>query len=796
MNNLKSIMKFSKKIGKNSNKILLSSLLLLNANLFADVKLTDKNSIDDVISAMTLEEKAKLVVGIGMGEQTKINGAAGGTIAIPRLGIPEIDVADGPVGLRIGGATGGDIKTTTAFPIPTAMASTWNLEGIKRVGEGIGYETKEHGVDFILGPALNIQRDPLGGRNFEYFTEDPFLNGKVAAAYVNGVQSQGVGATLKHFVANSTETNRMMINQVVDERALREIYMPGFETAVKESNPWSIMSAYPSINGEFAAQNKVLLTDVLRDEWNFQGFVMSDWMAVKDNVLAVEAGNDLAMPFGDSKKIMEAVTNGGLDKTSLDTSVKRILETIVKTPTFNGYKASGNPDKESIIPFLREFAAESMVLLKNTDNTLPISTDEKVGLFGKNAHDFIIGGGGSSQVNSAYVVQLTEGLKNAGYNLVDRDKKGNLLQEGIDEKTIKSIVKDTDTAIVSIGRYSSEGADKYSMDMMDDEIALLKDTYTAYHKKGKKVVVLLNIGAPLEIASWEKYADAILITWQAGQEAGNAVADILSGKVNPSGKLTETFPIEYKDAPSSINFPSGSEVIYGEGIYVGYRYYDTKGVEVAYPFGHGLSYTDFDYSNIKLSSKDFDLTNQDKITVSVDVKNTGKVKGKEVVQLYISDTASMVDRPEKELKGFEKIELLPGETKTVQFDIDKRALSYYSVAKSDWVAEVGNYTVRIGSSSRDIREEISFKAVNDKETTITRDSSWAMIRNVPAYSKLLSKYIGDKEMNQWYMFIIRDWKEPLGKILEYNFKDREEFKGNPEKLNSFIDNLIVELNQL
>lgn len=764
-------------------------------NAVATPKLSDEASIDAVIQALTLEEKAKLVAGIGMGAATRVNGVAGGTFAIPRLGIPEIDVADGPVGLRLGGVTGGVTRTTTAFPIPSAMAATWDLAGMEQVGKFLGYEMKEYGVDVLLGPALNIQRDPRGGRNFEYYTEDPFLNGKLTAAFVRGLQSNGVGATLKHFAANNTETNRNFINEVISERALREIYLPGFEIAVKESQPWAIMSAYPAVNGTVAAQSKRLLTDILRGDWGFDGMVMSDWFAVKDPVAGMAAGNDLIMPSGDSAAIAKAVKDGLLDEKLLDRNVRNILKLIIKTPSFNGYQPSNNPDKKAYIPFVRNMAASGMVLLKNNGKSLPLSAKKKIALFGRNAFDFIVGGGGSAEVNPDYKVQLTEGLQKAGYQLVTTTKGGKSLTEGLTPAEIGAVVGGADVAVLSIGRYSSEGADKYSMDMNADELKLIQDVSAAFHKAGKKLVVLLNIGAPLETASWEKAADAILLTWQPGQEAGNAVADVLSGAVNPSGKLAETFPVKYSDAPSSLNFPTGAQVIYGEGVFNGYRWYDTKEIAPQYAFGYGLSYTSFAYSNLKLGRATIDLDKDPTLTVSVDVKNTGSVAGKEVVQLYVSDNAGTIQRPVQELKAFDKVDLKPGETRTVSLRLDKRSFAAWDEGANAWVAAPGSYRIRVGASSGDIRQEASVLATGTGPGTITPKTPWTAIQTSDKLAKVVARYIGDVNMNLWYA----RWVVPtddLSNILKHAFEQSPDLKGNAAKQQALMDQIITELNSL
>lgn len=778
-------------------------LMLFCQTIFAEevVKLTNEESIDKVIKAMTLEEKAKLVCGMGMSMSKRVQGTAGSTYAIPRLGIPEIVVSDGPAGLRIGGITGGDVKYATAFPIPASMASTWDLSLMNKIGIAMGDESKAFGVDVLLGPAFNIKRDPLNGRNFEYYTEDPYLNGRLAAAIVKGIQSQGVGVSLKHFAVNNQETRRMSINEVVSERALREIYLSAFEYVVKNTDPWTVMSSYPKINGTHGAQNKYLLTDILKNEWGFKGFVMSDWFAVKDSIEAMNAGNDLIMPGGPkwggqgdtSDDVLAGLKNGSIKEDVINKNVKNILKIVVKSLSFKGNEPSNNPDLKANVEIVRTAAAEGMVLIKNENNILPVKNTSKIAIFGKNASNFVTGGGGSSEVNAAYRIQLLDGLQNASYKVID-SKDGKKLVEGIADKDISAVQKESDIAIISIGRNSSEGNDNYTMETTSEEIALIKSVSKEYHAAGKKVVVLLNIGAPIEVEDWKNNADAILITWQAGQEAGNAVADVLSGKVNPSGKLTETFPVRYKDVPSYGNFPGTQDVVYyGEGIYVGYRYYDTKGIEPQYSFGYGLSYTDFKYSNLKVSSSTMDLEKDEKVKVSVDITNTGKVAGKEVVQLYVSANVASVDRAEKELKGFDKVSLKAGETKTVTMEINKRDLSYYSESQKDWVAEPGKYTIKVGASSKDIKLTSTLTAIGyvDKYK-VTENSKWNLLQENKNICKIVAKYVGYDAVIKAIWF----GEVKLGDFLKENFEKNPELKGKADKQKELTGKIIEEINSI
>ena len=727
-----------------------------------------KSSLDDVIGAMTLEEKAHIVVGTGMagfsGDSTVIGatrklvpGAAGTTYPIDRLGIPAVVLADGPAGLRIDPIREGDSATyyCTHFPIGTLLSSTWNQELVESVGQAIGNEVLEYGVDVLLGPALNIHRNPLCGRNFEYYSEDPVVSGKIAAAYVRGVQSNGVGTSIKHFAVNNQETNRMATDAHVSPRALREIYLKGFEIAVKESAPWTVMSSYNYLNGTYTSESKELQTTMLRDEWGFKGMVMTDWFGGKDAVAQMEAGNDMLQP-GLPKQyeaIVKGVQDGSLDEAVLDRNVKRILEMILQTPHFKGYKYSNKPDLKAHASVTRQSATEGMVLLKNDNGTLPLAAGVKnVALFGCTSYDFIAGGTGSGNVNRAYTVSLLDGLKNAGYGVdqalkdsyeaylkaekerLPKNKKEQFMPEvrpaemTVSAQVIREQAAKADVALVTLGRISGEFLDRMVADfnLTKEEQYLLKAVSDAFHAVGKKVVVVLNIGGVIETASWKSAPDAILCAWQAGQEGGNSVADVLSGKVSPSGKLPMTFPVKFEDAASSANFPidicASIDLVnkgekkndvrnvdytdYEEDIYVGYRYFDSFGKEVSYPFGYGLSYTDFVYDKAAIQA------DNGVYTVSVEVKNTGKTAGKEVVQLYVSaPDAASANKPEKELKAFAKTkELEPGEAVVVTLKVNAADLASYDEAASAWTVTPGNYKFLIGSSSRDIQATLEAEA--------------------------------------------------------------------------------------
>lgn len=714
-----------------------------------------ESPLEEVLRAMTTEEKSLMVTGAKRREvepvatpgrkQKNITAVGGYTYPFVRLGIPAIYLSDGPAGLRIAPRRENDPNTyyCTAFPVATLVASSWDPGVAERVGSAMGHEALEYGVDILLGPALNIHRDPLGGRSFEYYSEDPLISGKMTAAAVKGIQSQGVGTSLKHFAANNQETSRRFINTIVSERALREIYLEGFKIAVEESDPWTVMSSYNKINGVYTSESEELLETILRKEWGFDGFVLSDWYGGEDALKQMRAGNDLLMPGLAvwSQKIDSAASNGSLDMGVLDRNIARILNVAQRTPTYRNYPYSDKPDLKGNASLARDAAAQSMVLLRNENQALPLGQGtRKVAAFGNYSYKMIVGGTGSGMVNNAYSVSLAQGLEQAGYQ-VDEDlqktyleylrlgkprnlkadslitalpKLDSILGElAIDENLIRQKAKESDIAMVTIMRVFGEGGDRKLKDfyLTAAEKALLRSVSDAFRGEGKKVVVVLNIGGVIEVASWRDQADAILLAWQPGQEGGHALADLMSGKVTPSGKLATTFPVDYRNTPTAKNFPGTpagepKQVVYEEGIYVGYRYYDSFNVTPAYEFGYGLSYTSFTYSNMKLSSGKF----KDRLTITLDVKNTGKAAGKEVVQLYLSAPAKTMDKPAKELKGFTKTEVLqPGQTQTVSLTLDARALASFDTGQTAWVAEPGKYTIQLGASSRDIRQTASFK---------------------------------------------------------------------------------------
>ena len=738
------------------------------------------NNIEEVIKAMTLEEKAQLLVGGGndgfvgsgamLGHQKKfVPGAAGTTVAIPRLGIPATVQCDGPAGVHIDAHREGDSRNyyATGFPVGTCLASTWNTDLVRKVGEAIGNETLEYGCDVVLGPGMNLHRNPLCGRNFEYYSEDPVVTGLMGTAFVLGVQSQGVGVSAKHFAVNSQESDRTRVDERLSQRALRELYLKGFEMMVRKSNPWTIMSAYNKINGIYAQGNKDLLTNILRNDWGYKGIVETDWIGKREDLPVeqeVAAGNDLMMPGypAQVKDIVNAVKSGKLDVNDVDRNVRRMLEYIVKTPRFKGYKYSGEPDLKAHAAITRQSSTEGMVLLKN-NAALPIRGLKTVALFGVNSYDFMSGGLGSGAVNVGYSVDMVTGLKNIGVattpqlteiyqNYVkyakaklkaDKNPMMWFLDQGqpkldeidITERCVANEEPKADAAIITIGRQAGEGMDRQingEFNLSKTEQDMIFRVSDAFHAKGKKVIVIINSGSVMETASWRDRVDAILVAWQPGIEGGNSVADILTGKVNPSGKLTMTWPIAATDHPSTANFAKEYDMYtyknmegWGKGnipgvdfsnheedIYVGYRYFDTFKKDVAYPFGFGLSYTTFEMGkpSVKANGKN--------IEVSVTVKNTGKVAGKQVAQVYVTAPKGAYEKPAKELKAFGKTrELKPGESQTLKMTLEKRDLASFDEANSQWKVDAGNYLFQVGTDVESIKGTATLKVAEYTENT-------------------------------------------------------------------------------
>jgi len=729
-----------------------------------------KSPINKVVAAMTLEEKVNLLVGVGAWNgndiaqeitdaKNLIPGCAGQTYPIPRLGIPSVMLPDGPGGLRINPTRQNDEKTyyCTSFPVATVLAQSWNQQLVEEVGTAIGDEVKRYGADCLLAPALNLHRNPLLGRNFEYYSEDPVISGKTAAAMVRGVQSNGVGATIKHFALNNQETNRMANDVQIDEQTARELYLKGFEIAVRESQPWAVMTSYNKINGTYAPENATLIDSILRQEWGFEGMVMTDWGGGRDAVATVKAGNDLLMPGSANqiKAIIEAVQNGTLNEKTVDRNVAKILSFIARSPKMQGYEFLNDPDLEAHAKVSRSSATEGMVLLKN-EGALPLAANcSMIALYGVSSYDMYVVGTGSGSVNYKHAVGLDEGLKAAGYKLepsvynsyskyVEEHRQaarpGNFMRTGLTNHVIpQSLVRKpfqyradaiaSDIAIITIGRSCGESADRgYEGDytLTDIEQGLIKDVCDAFHSKGKKVVVILNIGAPIETASWKSQPDAILLAGLPGQEAGYAVTDVLKGDVNPSGKLVDTYVVDFNNIPSTANFPVNARELqsrvranrnnpdakpvalydyteYKERMDIGYRYFDRHPEMVSYPFGFGLSYTTFTYSEPQAA------VTEGIVTLSVKVTNTGAVAGKEAVQVYIEAPKGGMNKLAKELKTYGKTALLqPGESQVLEFKLSEYDLAGFDAASSSWKTVNGEYKADFAASSQDIRSQASF----------------------------------------------------------------------------------------
>lgn len=706
----------------NIRVLLLSVLMILGAPVNAEFdEASMAKKIDKLVSQMTLEEKALLTSGRD----------AWSTQPIERLDIPYIWMADGPHGLRRAPTTDtwgyGNQAPATCFPTASALSASWDMDLMHEVGAALGVESNALGVDLLLGPGINIKRSPLAGRNFEYFSEDPLLSGKLGAAYINGVQSQGVGATAKHYVANNVETQRMWANSNLDDRTLNEIYMPPFEIAVKEGQPWSVMACYNRVQGIYGTESLQLLTDKLKNEWGFKGFVVSDWDAVVDRVQGIRAGMHLEMPGKPAritnKMVVEAVKNNELDEQQLDSIVKDLLRIVFMGQNTQDKYGDQNLDQHHQLA--RKVAAEAITLLKNSEKLLPVDAAKykKIAVLGEFAVNPRYQGNGSSQVKPTKLDKFidivrdeygedTEFVYSAGYSLTNDDDLSLI-------EAAAAVAADADFALVMAGlplSYESEGIDRTHIDLPPSHNKLI----SAVAKVQPNTAIILTNGSAIAMP-WIDQVSAVLETWLGGQAGAGAIADAVFGKVNPSGKLAETFPVRLEDTPAYLNFPGeDGQVIYGERMFVGYRYYDKRNIEPLFPFGHGLSYTEFAYSDLKLSATE--LTDKDQLQVSLTVSNTGKVTGKEVIQLYVADPESSVQRPPKELKAFDKIELKPGESKEVSFTLNKRDFSYYSKVYNRWLAESGKFEILIGSSSRDIRlqggltlsntEKLNYKMTN------------------------------------------------------------------------------------
>jgi beta-glucosidase len=669
---------------------------------------TDTNT-QAVLAALTLEEKASLCLGSDVWH----------TAPVPRLGIPAIMVSDGPHGLRRQPADAEHVNAgslpATCFPTAGALGSSWNPELVRQVGAAIGVEARAQGVAVVLGPGVNIKRSPLCGRNFEYYSEDPQLAGVLGAAFVNGVQSQGVGMSVKHFAANNQETDRLRVSADVDERTLREIYLPAFERVVTEAKPWTVMCAYNKLNGEYASQNRWLLTEVLRKEWGFEGLVVSDWGAVHDRVAALAAGLDLEMPpyLGVSDAaIVAAVRSGTLDETLLDQAVLRVLNLVDRATAGRAIPAA-DFDTDAHHRLARDAATECAVLLKNEADVLPLqpTAGDVVAVIGEFARTPRFQGAGSSQVNPTRVDTALDALRAAappgievafaaGFSIDTSDApdlSGELAAEAV------ALARRADTVLLFLGLppgEESEGFDRTHLDLPDGQIALAAQLAAV----NRNLVVVLANGGAARLSTWQHHARAVLECWLSGQAAGAAIADLLLGAANPSGRLAETVPLRLEDNPSYVNFPGEfGHVRYGEGVFVGYRGYDAVGADVSYPFGHGLSYTTFGYDDLAVTVHgrvgDGDLS----VRVTCTVTNTGLRSGKEVVQLYVSGPTTHAARPPRELKAFTKISLHPGAAETMTLHLNARDLSYWSTRDHRWMVDAGTYQIAIGASSRDLR---------------------------------------------------------------------------------------------
>ena len=739
------------------------TIFLISSFMNAQISASDvvlQNKIDKLIEQLTIEEKVALCSGRDDWS----------TMPIERLDIPWIWLSDGPHGIRRAPATNkpgyGDQLPATCFPTASALAASWDIDLVYKVGQTLGEECQALDVNVLLGPGVNIKRSVLGGRNFEYFSEDPILSGEMGAAFINGVQSQGVGTSLKHFAANNVETMRMYNNSNVDTRTLNEIYLKPFEIAVKKAQPWTVMASYNRVQGEYGTQNSYLLTEKLKNEWGFKGIVISDWFAIVDRVKAMKTGMHIEMPKVSAVNnaiVVDAIKNGMLDIAVVDGLVKEILTIVFKAKSLEKEGIQFNIEKDH--SFARKVAAEVATLLKNDNEVLPITKEKykKVAIIGEFAVNPRYQGNGSSQVKPTQLDKALDIIKNEygkdikityaqGYNLAN-DNDISLIEEA------KKIAANADVALVFSGlplQYESEGIDRTHINMPASHNKLINEISTVQ----KNTVVVLTNGSAVTMP-WLKNVSGVLETWLGGQAGAGGITDVLFGKVNPSGKLAETFPMRLEDTPAFFNFPGEQgDVLYGERFFVGYRYYDERKIEPLFPFGYGLSYTNFEYSNLKVSSKS--TTDKEGLTVSLKVKNIGKVKGKEVVQLYVSDQESTLQRPEKELKKFVKIELNPGEEKTVSFKLESNDFSYFDSKRNMWIAESGDYVISVGASSRDIRvsEKVNLQSTQVVPLAFDEYTFFLEYWNNKQTRKILLEY-----MPNWIRGIVTEGDE--AEIREY-----------------------------
>ena len=747
-----------------------------------------ERDLKKIVSEMTLEEKAGMCSGLDFWHLKEVE----------HLGIPKVMVSDGPHGLRKQDEKGdhlgiNDSIKAVCFPPAVLSACSFDRGLMEEMGKAIGREAQANDVSVVLGPAVNIKRSPLCGRNFEYYSEDPYLAGEIAAAFVKGVQSQHVGTSIKHFAANNQEYRRMRSSSEIDERTLREIYFPAFETAVKKAQPYTFMCSYNQINGTFASENKWLLTDVLRGEWGFKGYVMSDWGAVNDRVKGLEAGLELEMPAsgGDNDAmIVKAVKDGALEEKILDQAVERILRIIFE---YADHRKPQEFTMEKDHEEAQHIAEESMVLLKNENHILPLKTSEKAAFIGGFARNPRFQGGGSSHINCFKTTNVLDSVPCDAQVVyaegfpADRD----FYDKALADEAVKAAAE-ADKAVIFAGlpeSFESEGYDRSHMRLPECQNRLI----TEILKVQPNTVIVLHNGSPVEMP-WLGEIKGLLETYLGGQAGGAAAANILYGKINPSGKLAETMPLKLSDNPSYLNFGGGEKVEYREGIFVGYRYYDTKEMDVAFPFGYGLSYTTFAYSNLKLSMEN--PTEKDTVMVSADVTNTGKSAGKEVVQLYIRDLTGSAIRPEKELKGFEKVFLEPGETKTVTMELNKRSFAWYNTELHDWFAASGDYEILVGASSRDIRltETLHLNSSQRLPMHVHMNTTLGdLLRNpetAEAAKKLIQKYLSGEagseaasEAVSEEMTMAMTDSMPLRALMGFAGVSRKELDSVIEKLN-------------
>lgn len=743
--------------------------------------------IKNLIKKMTLDEKASLCSGMDFWN----------TKSIERLNIPSIMMTDGPHGLRKQAEAADHLGLNesikaTCFPTASALACSWNKNLIKKMGIALAKECKAEGVSIILGPGVNIKRSPLCGRNFEYYSEDPYLSGELAKNQINGTQSQGIGTSIKHFAANNQEHRRMTIDTIIDERTLREIYLASFETAIKDAKPWTVMCAYNKINGQFCSENYKLLTEILREEWGYDGFVVSDWGAVNDRDKGLQAGLELQMPYDGGKGnsiIVEAIKNGDLKESVLDKAVERLLNII-----FEGAKnkdENAMVDKEKHHELAEKIAGECIVLLKNEEKILPLKKNEKIAVIGDLAKNVRYQGGGSSHINPIKIDNPYEKILDfAGSENIDYARGYDLNVDTVDQELLnaaKIVAKNAEKVVLFIGlpeRYESEGFDRTHLKLPKNQETIVSELKSV----NDNIIVVLSNGSPIEMPFINEIK-GLVEGYLTGQASGKAISDVLYGNINPSGKLAETFPLKLADNPSYLNFPGDTDKVeYKEGIFIGYRYYDMKEMDVLYPFGYGLSYTNFEYSNLKISKKE--INDKEKITVTLNIKNTGDIYGKEIVQLYIKDIESTVIRPCMELKGFEKIALDKGEEKEISFELEKRSFAFYDVDIKDWNVESGDFEILIGKSSRDIilRDTIKVNSTQTVKKIIHKNTAIGDILEhhimKPIIDGMMSQFSQADSLGEGNMFEQMMRYMPLRVLATFN----------PENGEQMVDDIIKKVN--